>query len=285
MIHEDPRAYLLGMEGAALLRAFTGHHDREFVRARLAEVRCILDTPMDPVDVERAGAVEGYGLWAASYDGEDNGAFPLDTPVLTEVLDGIAPGPALDAAAGTGRLTRLLLDRGHRVTAVDSSPDMLGHNPADDTRVGDLRALPVGDAEVDVVVCGLALTHVPDLGPVFAEFARVLRPGGHLVLSEVHPEAVARGSVPTVRGRGNRPMRLVTHEHLLGDYLRAALAAGLELRRFTEPVPPPAPPREASTDPGPWDVWPWSLAAMVPEATRAATGGRPAMLVAHWRRG
>ncbi|WP_241582192.1 class I SAM-dependent methyltransferase, partial [Rosenbergiella nectarea] len=61
-------------------------------------------------------------------------------------------------------------------------------------RLGELTRLPVEDGAVDLVVCALALAHVPDLEPVLAEFARVLRPGGHLVISDMHPEVVARGS-------------------------------------------------------------------------------------------
>lgn len=46
--------------------------------------------------------------------------------------------------------------------------------------LADLHRLPVADDAVDLVTCSLVLTHVPDLRPVTAEFARVLRPGGHL---------------------------------------------------------------------------------------------------------
>jgi len=53
-----------------------------------------------------------------------------------------------------------------------------------DFREGELHQLPVAGQSVDLIVCALALTHVPDLGPVLAEFARVLRPGGHLVISD-----------------------------------------------------------------------------------------------------
>ncbi|WP_424184302.1 class I SAM-dependent methyltransferase [Actinokineospora sp. G85] len=281
VIHEDPKAYLVALEGMALLRAFTGHHDADFTRARLDEVRRVLDLPLESVEVERADTVTGYRAWAATYDGEENAAF-ADVPLVEEVLAGVPRGRALDAAAGTGRLTRLL--GGHEVIAVDSSAEMLALNPAVDKRLGELTALPVGDAEVDLVVCGLALSHVPDLGPVVAEFARVLRPGGYLVTSDVHPEAVARGSIPAVRGPGGQPMRLPAHEHLVGDYLRAAMGAGLELLRCEESRLPSPPDRPATTDPGPWDTWPWSLAAMVPEAARAVTAGRPGMLLLQWRR-
>ena len=89
---------------------------------------------------------------------------------------------ALDTACGTGRYAGFLAGRGLRVVGVDGSPDMLARArtrvPRGEFLVGDLHRLPVADAGVDLVVCGLALTHVPALEPVLAEFARVLRPGG-----------------------------------------------------------------------------------------------------------
>src|SRR5690606_42106714 len=55
-------------------------------------------------------------------------------------------------------------------------------------------ALPILlDASVDAAVCGLALVHLPDLRPAFAELARVVRPGGRIVVSGVHPFLVALG--------------------------------------------------------------------------------------------
>ena len=51
---------------------------------------------------------------------------------------------------------------------------------------GELTALPFPAADVDLVVSGLALTHVDDPAPVYAEFARVLNRGGDPVVSDVH---------------------------------------------------------------------------------------------------
>jgi len=271
------------MEGLALLRAFGGEHDRAFVEARLAEIRALLDDPAlaEGVDTAPVSSVDGYGLWASSYDGP-NSAFDVDEPVLAEILAELPPGPAVDAACGTGRYAALLTARGHAVIGVDTSPDMLAHArkrlPANDFRVGDVTGLPVADATVDLVTCGLALTHVPSLDPVFAEFARVLRPGGHVVIADMHPERVLRGAVPPLRDADGRPVRVPAHRHLIGDYVRAALAAGFTVRRCVEPVLTP-PVGERATDPGPWDVWPWSLAALVPEATAAADAGIPVMVI------
>ncbi|WP_370969378.1 class I SAM-dependent methyltransferase [Amycolatopsis sp. cg9] len=283
MSYEHPLAYLIGIEGLALLRAFTGEHDREFVEARIAEVRRLLDDESlaTGVDVDRLDTVPGYDLWAGTYDDPANAAFALDEPWLEELAG--HPGDTLDAACGTGRYAAILAARGHRVIGVDSSPGMLARArervPTADFRLGDLTALPVADASVDLVTCGLALTHVGDLGPVLAEFARVLRPGGRAVLCDVHPESVARGSIPSLRGPDGRPGRLASHRHLVGDYLRAALAAGLTPLRCKEPCLPTKDPAPAATEPGPWELWPWSLAALVPDAARAAGQGAPALLV------
>ena len=74
-----------------------------------------------------------------------------------------------------------------------------------------------------------------------AEFARVLRPGGNLVISDIHHELVTRGSVITARGPAGQPWVAATYRHQLGDYLRPALSLGLQVRRCEEPGHPDGP--------------------------------------------
>jgi SAM-dependent methyltransferase len=153
--------------------------------------------------------------------------------------------------------------------------------PTADFRLGDLHHLPLADDEVDLVVCALALTHLPKLEPAIADFVRVLRPGGHLVISDVHHVRVAFGSVPRMRGPGGEPGLLPAHGHLASDYLSAALPLGLQLRRCAEPLLPmgdePAP--SGDIEVGPWDTWPWSLLDIAPAATSAAFAGTPATII------
>ncbi|TMR23454.1 class I SAM-dependent methyltransferase [Nonomuraea turkmeniaca] len=291
MIYEHPLAYVLGVEGLALLRSYRGEHDREFVDARLTEIRKLLDDDTlatAAVEVARVETVEGYEIWSKTYD-DPNSAFDIDEPIVHGIVDALPAGVALDAACGTGRLAAHLAGRGHRILGVDSSPDMLerarARVPQGDFRLGDLSRLPIPDDAVDLVVCSLALTHVADLGPALAEFARVLRPGGHVVTSDIHPEGVARGVVPSVRLAGGRPGRVATYHHLIGDYIRAALAAGLQVRRCEEPRHPRADtavPAAAETL-GPWDLWPWCLDDLVPEAARAILAGTPTMVIWHFQ--
>jgi SAM-dependent methyltransferase len=289
--YEHPLAYLLGLEGLALLRGFIDEYDREFIAERLVEVRRLMNDESladAAVDVATVEPGEGYRIWSRSYDVGHNTAFDFDEPTINEIIAPLPVGTALDAACGTGRWAENLAGRGHQVIGVDASPEMLAHAktrvPLGDFRLGDLRELPVEDNAVDLVLCTLALTHVPALDLVFAELARVLRPGGHLVISDIHPERVLRGSNPRLRRDNGERGRLASYRHLVGDYLRAALPVGLELRRCAEPTAPPPEPKSPSDSLGPWEVWPWSLAELVPEATRAADAGMPVTLIWDFQR-
>lgn len=54
---------------------------------------------------------------------------------------------------------------------------------------GDLRDLPLDDGAVDLAVVALVLSHLPDPTPALAELRRVLRPGGTLVVPDLHPSS------------------------------------------------------------------------------------------------
>ena len=126
MIYQDPLAYLLGLEGIALLDGWAGDHDRAFTEARLAEIRRLLaDEQLRDrgVLVEQVSAAAVYGQVSGGYDAEAGGGlFATDEPVVAEYLASREPGVALDAACGTGRFAEFLARRGHRVIGVDVSP-------------------------------------------------------------------------------------------------------------------------------------------------------------------
>jgi ArsR family transcriptional regulator len=116
-------------------------------------------------------------------------AFPLEA--LTALLP--RDWTVADVGTGTGHLLGLLSARFERVIAVDPVPAMLDTarsrlelQGADniDFRAGDLSRLPIGDAEVDLVLAELVLHHVSSPSEGLKELGRILRPGGRVLIVE-----------------------------------------------------------------------------------------------------
>lgn len=92
----------------------------------------------------------------------------------------------LDLACGTGDMCRDLTDAGLRPVGVDLSFGMLAASRTDAPLVhGDGLVLPFPDDSIDGVTCGFALRNFVALEPLFAELARILRPGGRISLLDV----------------------------------------------------------------------------------------------------
>ena len=136
----------------------------------------------------------GYAEWAEMYDGP-NPLIETEELVVRPILERVAePGvQALDAACGTGRHAAYLHDRGCTVTGVDQSLEMLAvarnKLPEVHFEQGDIEQLAFADGSFDLVVIALALCHLADPTAAVAELARVLRPGGTLVIADPHPAA------------------------------------------------------------------------------------------------
>jgi SAM-dependent methyltransferase len=120
-----------------------------------------------------------------------------------------------------------------RVIGVDMTPEMLVRARANaeragmrhvEFREGRIEALPVTDASVDVVISNCVINLTPDKAAVFREVARVLRPGGRMVVSDIVLDAplppVVATSVAALTG-------CVAGASLRHDYLAAIAAAGL----------------------------------------------------------
>ena len=96
------------------------------------------------------------------------------------------PKRILEVGCGWGELAEWLgRETGAEVVAVDLSPRMveLARERGVDARAGDVQELEFADGEFDVAVAAWMLYHVPDLDRGIAELARVLRPGGRLVVA------------------------------------------------------------------------------------------------------
>jgi glycogen(starch) synthase len=182
--------------------------------------------------------------------------------VLAE-LDAAPRLRILDAGGGPGRLACPLAAR-HDVTLCDISADMLAEARSrcpEGVRFvqADARALPFADGEFDALLALDLLVHLPDLSAAVLELARVVRPGGRLLIDTTnatpwwvlaYPSYVdwrPRRLVRTMRSGGVLPEWRPTVTHWRPSEMRAALgAAGLQLERRLD-FGPPWTPR--------WQLW------------------------------
>jgi ubiquinone/menaquinone biosynthesis C-methylase UbiE len=204
-----------------------------------AELRRLARTPEDEwFDVPERKVSEGYPEWAPRYDDPGNPIVQLEGPIVAALLSEAEPGVAVDAACGTGRHAALLAGRGHCVVGVDGTGEMLelarARLPDVEFRVGSLTSLPLDDESVDLAVCSLAMTHMPELNPAVAELARVVRPSGRLVVSDVHPVFVALGSQAAYRVDDERAGYVRNYVHWPSSYLSAFRFAGLRVGECRE---------------------------------------------------
>lgn len=204
---------------------------------------------------------ESAEAWIADMGetGDFGRAHVLDAPMLARATRHGAAW-VLDVGCGEGRFCRMLRAAGQAPVGLDPTVALLrqarARDPAGDYREGRAESLPFGDAGFDLVVSYLSLIDIPDLDAAVAEMARVLRPGGHLLIANLTSFATA-ASPPGWRRDADGTPRFVIDRYLeeraewaawrgirvrnwhrpLGRYMAALLAQGLVLRHFEEPAP------------------------------------------------
>jgi SAM-dependent methyltransferase len=221
---------------------------------------------------------ESAAAWIAAQG--DEGDFTrryVTDPVMLASIRGRGFGTALDIGCGEGRFCRMLRAEGIAAIGVDPTVEFVvearRRDPAGDYRSGRAEALDFDNAAFDLVVSYLALIDIPDVAAAIAEMARVLAPGGTLLIVNLASFATAcadRGwvknafgaklHVPVDRYLEERAMtvawrgiRVVNRHRPLGTYMGLLLGQGLRLMQFLEPRPIGGDPRQvADYERAPW---------------------------------
>jgi malonyl-CoA O-methyltransferase len=192
----------------------------------------------EPGRVERLDPQSAYGLWAGSYPPRPhNPLMEVEHETVLALLPDVRGLTVLDAGCGSGRYLRELADRGARTIGMDLSPAMLERARQTTTRItrADLRALPFDAMSIDLVVCGLALGDFAEIELALTEIARVLRPGGCVIYSVVHPAGEAAGWSRTFESDG-RTWAIDGFWHSLARHREACAAAGFAIEEWREPA-------------------------------------------------
>ena len=122
---------------------------------------------------------------------------PVWPAAAIDAADVAADSHVVDLAAGTGKLTRVLVERFAHVTAVEPDDAMRALNRWGEVLGGSAESIPLADASVDAVFVADAFHWFSDR-PAVDEIARVLRPGGSLVILWSHRNGDASPALPAV---------------------------------------------------------------------------------------
>ncbi|WP_020406191.1 class I SAM-dependent methyltransferase [Hahella ganghwensis] len=186
----------------------------------------------------------GYAVWSEHYDSFSNPMTYIVEKHLADMLDmnTSTTGPVLELGCGTGRNLAHMIDLGlSEGIGMDISEDMLNiarqkiqNTSFSVTRHNLNEALPQASGSIGTVLISLVLEHIQDIDRVISEAARVLVPGGQLIIFEIHPFQRLNGRRAHYQDESGEDQFLPSYPHLIKDYVGAAKTAGLLLEHMEE---------------------------------------------------
>jgi len=186
--------------------------------------------------------------------------YVLDPIMLPRAL-ARSPVTALDVGCGEGRFCRMLKSRGVDTVGIDPTPALIAAARARDAdgvyHEAAAEHLPFEDGSFDLVVSYLSLIDISNIECAIPEMARVLKPGGSLLIANLTGFNTAGGEEGWIKDRNGRRLhyaidhylqertmwieyrgiRIVNHHRPLSAYFKLLLGAGLVLAYFDEPAP------------------------------------------------
>lgn len=163
-----------------------------------------------------------YRLWAPTYE-EETVLSHLDRMAVSNLCAVGSHTRLLDIGCGTGRRLVEVAKQTALAVGVDPAREMLlaGRRPAP-LAVGDVLALPVASCTFNLIWFRLAIGHVDDLAITYCEIARVLEERGIAVITDLHPDAAAKGFERAFRDREGRKHTVRHYRHAVDDHVEAA---------------------------------------------------------------
>jgi len=141
---------------------------------------------------------DGYRLASHVYDAEPNPMLSLEQRFLERLLPPVAGLDAVDLGCGTGRwLAKLSSQAPRTLVGVDLSPEMLVQakrklGDAAKCVVADCADLPFPRSSADLIICSFLASYVQDLEGFAGQVQRLLRPGGIIFVTDLHPVTTSK---------------------------------------------------------------------------------------------
>ena len=189
-------------------------------------------------------------LVRAGYDHYRDG---LNTPAFMGMLPDVEGLSGLDIGCGEGHNTRLVARRGAKGTGIDISETFIRHAREEEERqplgIRYRRAsavdLPFGGSDFDFAVASMSLMDIPETDRALAEALRVVKPGGFLQFSILHPcydtphrrKEWSFAAAPPGEKEGLRSFRTPLFTRTVGEWMNLLVGTGFGIERVGEPYP------------------------------------------------
>ncbi len=183
---------------------------------------------------------QAYNRWALQYDTNNNKTRDLEAEALRSTLGNLAFDIVLEIGCGTGKNTEWIMTKAKGITAVDLSEKMLAR--AKEKIISDKVHFIQADITLmwtftnkiyDLISFSLVLEHIQNLDFVFNEVSKLLKPGGHVYIGELHPFKQYSGT--KARFETEEGIQVVEcFDHHISDFIQPAKNYGLRLIDLNE---------------------------------------------------
>ncbi|MBL7713871.1 MAG: class I SAM-dependent methyltransferase [Bdellovibrionales bacterium] len=188
----------------------------------------------------------GYDTWSSFYDDYVNPTVAADDLSFPSQYSEVREKKVLEIGCGTGRHTVRLLAAKNQVTGIDISSGMLKvlnqkiSSPDLTLIEGDFMTHPLEPRSYDHIVASLVLEHIEDLSAFFSKCGRILKKGGKVFLSELHPERMAQGIFAHFKDQKGSEVHLKSVNHTETEFRNSATQSGFEILKCKTVLGDPA---------------------------------------------
>jgi len=205
--------------------------------------------PNSPKLAPPIGAREAFAQWSTVYDHQANPLLSLEQRFLSEAMRQVRDLDVVDVGCGTGRwLTWFAPHSPASLTGIDSSPEMVDRarrklGPRATVLLGRAESLPLRHFSADLLLASFVASYVPELSQLAAEARRLVRPGGEVYLSDLHPATASACKWKRSFKAAETEVELSTCTRSIKEVISCFEAAGFEAVALLE-VPFGSPERE-----------------------------------------
>ena len=187
----------------------------------------------------RLSPLESYRRWSQTWESDPSAIVALESRWLSPWLTRLEGKRLLDLSCGVGRWLLHARAQGAIVFGTDLCQEMLieAKKKAGLSRrlaLADTCSLPFRDGCADIALCALSLGHITPVESAVTELARIVRPGGELIVSDFHSGALRHGWKRTFRSDGEL-YEVESHPYTTHQILQCAEENGLVLQELLEP--------------------------------------------------